>query len=459
MGLDTGELLQITASLLAVVILITAANTAPLKIAVGILMVMIPFQIVDTKFGSSSIAMTYALAGALVISGRLSYAPKLPYVIAVILAYLISISQLPRSLYVLHGVEIIALVSGFLVFFLAYNLARQQGTTRFIVNALLLANLLCIVYCLIQFSVGPGERLEFFGMRELRMNTNRGDGDARLVGPFGTPGITAAYFSAMTLILAFEATFSAGRRKALCIGTIVANVALMIATANRGSFFLTILGFLAFLFLFRRKLGAGKVIIALASASMMMLATAAFIVAYTDFGRMVERLAETPETSAGLPATRTLVWTIALENIQEKPIVGHGPRTLTQMELRSRSVPPEQLVAPYPHNLYLHLMVTVGLIGTVCMLGFLFAIAWAVIQGARKGHFDDEYERGWVIIGAIVICMFFLDELKIEFLRANTVDYAHFVFAIFGVFLARADIARLAAVENARPALSPVPTD
>ena len=108
-------------------------------------------------------------------------------------------------------------------------------------------------------------------------------------------------------------------------------------------------------------------------------------------------------------------------------------------------MPDEQLVSTYPHSLYLHLLVTVGILGTTCMLLFLFGVVWRVYQGAKHGLFRDNYDRGWVSVGVIVLAAILVDELKIEFLRLTTVDYAHFIFALFGIFLGWADSARATA--------------
>jgi O-antigen ligase len=442
MYFETVQLVQMSGALLAAIIIFFAAYAAPLRISVGALLVLVPFQLVDTTYGSSNMVMTYVLVGALMLKGRLQYAPMLGSVIAVILAYMISMSQLPRSLFTLHGIEILALVSTFLVFMLAYNLARESRDPRFIINVLIVANVLSIIYCFIQLAAGPGESLEFFGRKEFSMNENRGGGDARLVGPFATPGITAAYFMAMTLILIYEVVHAQHRRRILVAVIIVLNVVMILATSSRGSFLVLLAGLLGFSYLFRAELGFGRIVKMLVAATIVLVGTATIIAAYTDFGQMFDRLAKTTETEDGLPSTRSVVWPIAWENIKEKPLLGHGPRLLGQHELRFRSVPPEQLVGPYPHNLYLYLLVTVGILGTVCMLFFLFGVASRVYQGAKRGYFSSEYERGWVLVGTIVIVAFLVDELKIEFLRYTTVDYGHFVFALFGIFLGWSDAAR-----------------
>lgn len=439
MYLESAQLLQLAGALLAGIVIFVAAYAAPLRVSVALLLIIIPFQPVATSYGSANVVMTYVLAGALLMRGRLRYIPMLGAMLAVIFAYLVSMSQVPRSVYVLHGVEIIALTSGFLVFILAYNLVRDGVDGRRIINILAASNVLSLLYCTVQFTVAPGESLELFGIKELSLNENRGEGDARLVGPFGTPGITAAYFMTMTLILLYDAINSDGRRRAVISVIAVLNVAMIIATANRGSFIVLLAGIVGFLYLFRARLGFARIVQISTVATVALVLAGTVVVTYTSFGQMFNRLTKTAETEEGLPATRAVTWPIAWENIKAKPLLGHGPRLIQQHEMRFRKLPDEQLVTRYPHNLYLYLLVTVGVVGLVSMMFFLLTLIWRIYRGAHRGRFESEYERGLVIVGFLVAIAFLVDELKIEFLRSATVDYAHFMFAVFGIFLGFAD--------------------
>ena len=125
MYLNSAQLFQLAGALLAGIFIFVAAYAAPLRIAAAILLIMIPFQPVATSYGTANTIMTYVIAGALIVNGRLKYLPIMAGVLAVVFAYLISISQLPRSLYTLHGIEVISLVAAFLVFIIAYNMARE----------------------------------------------------------------------------------------------------------------------------------------------------------------------------------------------------------------------------------------------------------------------------------------------------------------------------------------------
>lgn len=457
MDLDSAQIVQLSGALLAAVIIFVAAYAAPLRVSVAILLVLIPFQPVETSYGSANTVMTFVLFGALLIRGRLVYAPLLGSILLVVFAYLISISQLPRSVYVLHGVEFIALIAAFLTLMLTYNLAREARDPKFIINLLVISNLLAVIYCVIQFGVAPGESLELFGSKDFTLNKNRGAGDARLVGPFGTPGITAAYFMTMTLILVYECIYAVGRRRMFLSALAVANVAMILATANRGSFLVLIAGLLWIVYLFRKRLGFGGVVQIVAASSIVVIGMASAVATYTDYGQMFERLEKTTEFEEGVPSTRAYVWPIAWEIFQEKPLLGHGPRILQQHELRFRYVPSEQLVSSYPHNLYLYLLVTVGVVGLAAMLFFFGRILYSLAKGARFGIYGNNYEKGLVSMGFIVVATFLIDELKIEFLRNGTADYAQFMFALFGAFLGWADRGRAKAraeIKSARMSAS-----
>jgi O-antigen ligase len=442
MYLETSQLVHLAAALVATTVIFVAAYAAPFRVSVGILLALIPFQPIETSYGSANVLMTYVLAAALILRGRLRHMPTVWPMLAVLFAYLISVTQLPRAMYVSHGVEIVLLVSGFLVYVLAYNMAREAESPRFIVNLLVLMNLASVVYCLLQFTAAPGESLALFGIQELSTNRTRGGGDARLVGPFSEAGITAAYLMSMTLIVIYEALYSRRWRRAWLVGLASLNVAIIIATANRGSFLVLLASVPVFLYLFRAELGFARVVQILIASTALLAAMTAAIVTYTDYGQMPSRLETTTELEDGLPRTRAGVWPVAWESISEKPLLGHGPKLVQEAEQKRRSIHPEQLISPYPHNLYLYLLLTVGVLGTGCMLFFLLHIAWRIYHGARYGVFSTAYEKGWVLIGTLIVATFLVDELKIEFLRTGTVDYAHFVFALFGIFLGWADNAR-----------------
>ena len=53
-------------------------------------------------------------------------------------------------------------------------------------------------------------------------------------------------------------------------------------------------------------------------------------------------------------------------------------------------------------------------------------------------NIDPEY-AAFTKIGVVLIIVFLVDQLKIEFLRITLVDYWHFIFALLGVLVAACD--------------------
>lgn len=54
----------------------------------------------------------------------------------------------------------------------------------------------------------------------------------------------------------------------------------------------------------------------------------------------------------------------------------------------------------------------------------------------------DVFVDGFLKLGLLMMTLFLIGQLKIEFLRFVLIDYAHFIFIVFAVWLALADMAR-----------------
>lgn len=433
--METAQILQLSVALLLAIVVFVLASGLKSTYAIGTVILLIPFQLVETQYGSTNVAFTYVLAAALLINSRLRI-PVLVSLALVVFAYLASLSQTDPSTYVGHATYIFQFVSGLVVFVLAYNFARDVQEPVSIVNVLIAMNVLVILYCLIQLWVGPGGQFVPFGIEELSTHRNRGEGDERLIGPFGNPSVTAEYLVLMTLLLCFDLIHWAGGRRRLLILIAAANLMLIVATGNRGGFLVLIFAFPLFLFSFRRVLGATRVI-QLFMGGLILLAIASFVTLnYTSFGRLYERLANVTEMENGVPATRSEPWPIAAEKIRQHPWFGEGPRFVGTEHADTGDPLAEE--NPYPHDLYLFLLRTVGIVGLVAVLAF-FVRVWVQVHRAASAAPPGSYRGGLLRVGSLLFLCFLIDQIKIEFPRNDTIDYVHFVFALFGVLLGIAD--------------------
>ncbi|MGH8249937.1 MAG: O-antigen ligase family protein [Steroidobacteraceae bacterium] len=412
------------------------ASTASMRFAIGALLVLAPFHFVEVFTITNSTAMAYMVVAGIMLRGSTLKLPLLGSMLLVLLGYLISTSQVDPSLYRLHGPALIMLVSGFIVFVLGYNLARTVEDPRSVVNLVIVANLVVNAYCLIQLIVGPGLGASVLGFEAFSIEVNRGEGDPRLGGPFGgAPGILAQYLALVTLVIVYDAMHSDRGRRIKLWFLVAANFGLIIATANRGGFITLIVGVAGYLLMFRKELGTIRVIQVAIAGFMVLAIISVLVIKLTDFNVMFERLETVTETTeGGVPETRQAVWPQAWERFKQVPWFGQGP--MWQLPEERHGVPyPGRVFLEYPHSLYLYLLVSVGIVGTCAFAVYFLNLGMQLLRSTRAIRGRTGYLEGLVRLGPLILFLFLLDQIRIEFLRQAFSDYQHVVFGLLGMWL------------------------
>lgn len=425
-------------------VIFMGAYTLPQKVASTALIFLIPYQPIDTKYASANTLLTFVVFIAMLMKGEQIRLPLLPQIAILLLAYLVSMSFANPDLFMLHALFVFNLVAAFLVLWIAYDLTLRFERPQGIIRLLVVMNVVIAVYCTIQLIRGPGNKLVLFGMEEFAMMHIRSD--YRLTGPFGGPGGIAEYFVIMVYFLLHEFINSRDRWYRYFLAALAGvNLVLLITTGNRGGFLVLIGSAAIFLWLYRRILGPVRTIgIAIAGSILLALASAIAIL-YTDYGQLFDRLSET-EIEGGVPDTRQGTWPMVWDEIQKRPIFGHGPRLRmpgAEEGVRYDGHP----FVKWPHNLYLFLLFTVGAVGLLAFLVFLATPLFRCWYLLRKGV-EDPYFDSIARTGVIVMIVFFVDQLKIEFLRFTNTDWWHWVFALVGILVGMVDRAKLEAVNG-----------
>lgn len=442
MPLSEPIILQLSVAIFLSTIIFVLAYRLPQKAAATALILLIPFQPVDTRYGTANVVLAFVVFLAMLMRERNPKLPLLPQILLVLFTYLVSMSFTHPSTYLQHANYIFYLVSSFLVLWIAYDLTFRFPTVRGIIDVFLIMNVLVVIYCFIQLAVGPEDKLRLFGRDEFSMMPLRED---RLTGPFGGVGVAAEYFVIMIYLIAHQVLTDTNRKGrhwlVLLAGT---NLALLVATGNRGGF-LTLLGAgILFLWMFRHLLGTGRTLRFALVGTIILSISAAITINYTDFDRLFDRLTQT-EIREGIPDTRSVVWPMAWEAIKQKPIFGNGPR-LSLMDAQTRAYK-DHIQIFYPHNLYLFLLFTVGIPGLTAFLIFLGTPLLRCWKLSRQS--SDPFVLGYAKIGVLVMIIIFVDQIKVEFMRFDLVDYWHFVFALLGVLVAICERLRMESPANA----------
>ena len=69
--MSTSVAWQLALALVTVLVIYVIASTTRRTVALGALLIAIPFQVVETRYGSASVLMAYALAVILLLNGGL----------------------------------------------------------------------------------------------------------------------------------------------------------------------------------------------------------------------------------------------------------------------------------------------------------------------------------------------------------------------------------------------------
>ena len=435
MELTSAQYYQLVAGLILVIIAFVGAYAGPERVVVFVLILLLPFQPITSKYGTVNTGLALLVFMAFLLNGRLRRFPLLFLVCAVMLAYLLSFTQVPRATYPDHIYYLVAICANFALFYIVYNNISRSGDIRGFFNILLWTNMFVGLYCFAQLIIGI-EPKAMLGIGDLALRDNRWD--ARLAGPFAAVGITAEYLVIMTLLLLHMYLHEAGKtKKRLIAGVAIANLAFLVATGNRGGFLVLLGGAFLYLVWFRKELGFGRLFASAAVGGVMLAIVSVVIVTYTDFNVLYGRLLST-EVKEGMPDTRVRIWPEAWERIQEKPVLGHGPRF--RLIAEDSGLIPWYQIMPYPHSAYLFVLTTIGVVGLVAWFAFLYVLFLRFLR-ARKNQHPDPFIASLPKLSILILVVLLVDQLKVSMFRFNLSDYQQIVFVLIGGLLASAWVA------------------
>ncbi len=430
MDWQTGQYVQLIIALSVGVILFMATYLLSVRIVVWALLLMIPFQIIDSAYGSSNLVFTYMVGASFLLRGRFVHLPLRGIVALIMFSYLLSFTQIPRGTSIDHILYLIMIISDFILFYIVYNYVRTSGSYRDMWNILAIANLLVLIYCVILLVVGSSG-IQMFGVSEFEISSKREE-QGYFSGPFRDVGNFADYMAIQTLIAIYALMrFDVSRIRIFWFVILAGNMAFLVAAGSRGGLVALVIGLVVFLFLFRKELGMRKMLTWVATGSLVFVVAAYVIVQFTAYNILFEKF-EGTEFDHGVPDTRQ-GWFEIWDQVVAKPVLGHGPRLRLQNEGYRRI--PGYTTIPYPHNAYMFLMATMGLVGLSAYLWYFSALARQYWKGGGRWA-EDPILRGLPRLGLAIIILFSASQMHIEIFRYIYHDYQQYVFMIFGAFLA-----------------------
>jgi hypothetical protein len=439
MEFDSAHIQQFGVALALVVIFLIAAFTLSEKSVMWIILLFIPFQPISSRYGSINEFLVLVIAGIYLLRGRLKRLPLGTAIGFIMFAYVLSMTQAPPGTLPEQLLYLLAIASNFALLWLVYKFIRRSGDWQTILKILGVLNALVLAYCAVQASFGM-ERFAFLGSAELAFDAvdfTTKLTQQRVTGPFGSTAMIAEYFSIQIVIWGYFLIHAKDRRPRILATVLIAlNCGFLIATGNRGGIVTIAVGGLGYLFLFGKELGLRRTITVSLSAVLIFVVTSVTVINYTQFDILFERLAETEFEGGFVPDSRQ-GWFGIWDQVIEKPIIGHGPRMgidgVTEM--------------PFPHNLFMFLFYTLGMVGLAAYTYFFWKI-WTQLSRARRYKTKDKFLSGTSSLGLIILVMFLASEMRMELMRWTLHDYQQYFFMILGVFLAFSDMVRYGARQS-----------
>jgi hypothetical protein len=310
------------------------------------------------------------------------------------------------------------ITSALILYFLTANLIRTEEQLRTFAKVLGITLTLCVFVAFYELLI-PNRPLIPHWILD-RRGVFEGAAGYRVSGPFYDYELFGE-FMAMGFFLSFflyrragsvNARFFYGALSLLTMFT-------LLLTVTRGAT-LAWLGGVAYLFwLLRRKLKPRDVMMTLLIAISAYLLMENVVVNFTRSASVLDRLVKTTFVG-GVPDSRQH-WPEVLERILNHPFIGHGP--YYDLGLNRGITGGGLYTYAWPHSQYLYFAHTIGFIGLGVFV--LIALKFLISTYRRKVDSlqDPDFTRGLITVLHIMLLVFFIDQLKIEYVRNPTYHY------------------------------------
>ncbi|WP_320041122.1 O-antigen ligase family protein [uncultured Desulfobacter sp.] len=442
MDLTYSHASQLIAGLLLGIMMFTACFIISPKKIFAVLIILIPFQIISSQYGTLNMVLVYLIFLAFLISSKIKFWPFLLSVCCIFFIYICSTIFAPKNTWFNHTIYLITVGSDFALFYITYNMFSRDSDLKYALRLLMIMNAFAIVYSLVVFFFGA-ERIAFLGVSEWALNHNTME-RVRLLGAFNSPGVTAIFFASQMMFLLYAAFFTEkGKLKYFCYLMVLINFALVVAEGSRGSFFALAIMLPVLIFMLKPGIGVIKVTRLAIIGSLCFVALAFYVVFQTDHNRLFEKITGTEVNALGIPDTRQQAFEMTFKELNEKIMFGHGPTIQLLIEAQKNQniiFGQSRGLQVFPHNLILYLLYTIGVLGLVAYGVFFFLILLKLLKAKHNQHPDNSIKYV-PVLGIAYLGLLFLDQLKIEYLRFMFSDYQHYIFYLLGMLTAFAKIA------------------
>ncbi len=419
--------------------IIYAAWRFPIHVSTAAFLVLFPFPFSIT-YGSSNTLFVFLITAmwlARMVLRTAQPAGKTLLDVPVLFlvgAYLLSFNNVESAFALGQGlINFSTIVASIFVCYLIIHSIRTEATLRHMVRMITIMALLCFGVAIYEL-VFPGQPM----IRGWILSTTYYDPEAivrglRVGGPFRDFELFAEFCAMLFPLMIFQAMRAEGlRNRVMWMGIVLLNFFVLMATVTRGATISMLVGMVYLLYRLRKAMTLRDFILTVGLSVSIWSGIEFYLSNYTVSGSVMDRLLNT-KIVGGLPDSRTF-WPQILERCREHIWIGHGPYyefgEYGREKLRKFF---------WPHNGYLYYLHTVGLLGTSAFVYILGRLWWTT---GRLSHASlrGEYAGSLLLVWHIIITIFAIDQMKIEYLRNQ--DYQFWPWIVFGLTVATINVVR-----------------
>lgn len=421
-----------------------AAFLMPSRYSIGFMLFIIPFP-QYTTIGSTTVIFAFIIFAFWLLRIGLGYERR-PIRSGIEVQLLLVVLFLVLSLVMVHPdqwrlaiAKFRIFISCIMIFYLVINLIRTERDIQYTLNALIFS--FCFVAAVAMLEIWAPSYARIFDFLHVRAKEGYAEvltrGGVRVGSVFGDYEMFAEYIAVfIPIILVRVLNEKVVLRQLLWAPMLVAAIMLLLATATRGAFISLVAGVLYLVWVAKRIINFQKFLPVLIGMFLVFYFSAILLNQYTDTASLFGRLEKT-KLVKGMPDTRARRWTEAWGMIKESPWIGHGPYYFVGVDEKN-------VDRRYPHSLFLFMAYLIGIPGA---LVFYWLLLTALLRGYRaaRRYANQRSELAYtVVLLSSVLVIFFVDEIKISFMRYdNTQQFTWTMLALLlstsRVALARAE--------------------
>lgn len=415
---------------------------------IGVLLMALPFPR-GTVFGSTTLAFVLLLTIVWMLRYTQREAPgpgRTPYdapLAAFLLCYVISFYNVVdySRAFMLSNLFLACLLMFYLI---VVNVRSVEQLRRFHLFQTA-ATALIYLFCLWEIAF-PGHTL-IAGWIDLRnlQDASIAQGTYRIGGPWQDFELLSEFAALNAIFFLFQILQARSTtRRVLFGGMLLVSLVVQFATVTRGGMTALAAGIVYMLWVCRRRLSIVPLTIAGGALAAVIGVVTTVLHKFTAMGDLFSRFQETKLVN-GMPDSRAEVWPQAWGRMMQHPLIGHGPYYDATHGL---------VLWFWPHDLPLFIGNCFGFVG-------LAAFTWLMVtfwRSARPGtdRLDDpDYVEAFLLCMRIQLFIFFVDEIKIEYLRNIVYQFQPWV--LFSSLAAAVMIRQRAKAPAALPSAAPAP--